>query len=66
MNATEGVTTTVNVCPQLMEGTLEREVSVFATTSDISARGEYQSKHTDNTAIPYIPLNNNSYFFVCM
>ena len=39
VNATEGVTTTVNVCPQLMEGTLEREVSVFATTSDVSARG---------------------------
>ena len=43
VNATEGVTTTVNVCPQLMEGTLEREVSVFATTSDISARGEYHN-----------------------
>lgn len=41
LNATEGITTTVNVCPQLLEGTLERHVSVFATTLDISARGEY-------------------------
>ncbi len=39
LNATEGVTTTVNVCPQLLEGTLERDVSVFATTSDMSAKG---------------------------
>ena len=39
LNATEGVTTTINVCPQLLEGTLEREVSIFATTSDMSARG---------------------------
>lgn len=43
LNATEGVTTTVNVCPQLLEGTLERQVSVFATTSDVSARGGYHN-----------------------
>jgi hypothetical protein len=42
LNATEGVTTTVNVCPQLLEGTLERDVSVFATTLDMSARGGYR------------------------
>ncbi len=47
LNATEGETTTVNVCPQLLEGTLEREVSVFATTLDISAKGNClsQSSH---------------------
>ena len=39
LNATEEMTTTVNICPQLLEGTLEMEVSVNATTSDISARG---------------------------
>ena len=41
LNATEGMTTTVNVCPHVLEGTLERQVSVFATTSDLSARGEW-------------------------
>lgn len=41
LNATEGTTTTVNVCPQLLEGTLERQVSVLATTSDLTARGGY-------------------------
>ena len=39
LNATEGMDTTVNVCPRLLEGTLERQVSVFATTFDMSARG---------------------------
>ncbi len=39
LNATEGVTTTVNVCPQLLEGTLERDVSLFASTLDMSAKG---------------------------
>jgi hypothetical protein len=43
LNATEGVTTTVNVCPQLLEGTLERQVSVFATTSAMSAKGGYHN-----------------------
>lgn len=40
-NITEGGSALVNVCPQILEGTLEREVSVFATTVDISARGEF-------------------------
>lgn len=39
-NVTEGGSATVNACPQILEGTLERNVSVFATTVDISARGE--------------------------
>ena len=71
MNATEGVTTTVNVCPQLLEGTLERQVSVFATTSDISAIGEHHnycfSQRMELTQLYTLsPLNNNSYFLVCM
>ena len=41
LTATEGTTTTVNVCPQLLEGTLEREVTVLATSVDLSARGWY-------------------------
>ena len=39
LSATEGITTTVSICPQILEGTLERNVSVNARTSDISARG---------------------------
>ena len=38
---TERVNMTVNVCPQILEGTLERAVSVYATTMDMSARGQY-------------------------
>ena len=40
LNVTEGGSAFANVCPQILEGTLEREVSVFATTVDISARGD--------------------------
>ena len=40
-NVTEGSSAAVNVCPQILEGLLEREVSVFATTVDISARGGF-------------------------
>jgi hypothetical protein len=47
LNATEGVTTAVNVCPQLLEGELERQVSVFATTSNISAKGEYRKSQSE-------------------
>ena len=39
LSVTEGLTTTVSVCPQVLEGSLERQVSVFATTADISASG---------------------------
>ena len=39
LTVTERVNMTVNVCPQILEGTLERDVSVFATTIDMSARG---------------------------
>ena len=39
LSVTEGLTTTVSACPQVLEGTLERQVSVFATTADISASG---------------------------
>ena len=39
-NVTEGRSAVVNICPQILEGTLERDVSVFATTVDVSARGE--------------------------
>lgn len=53
LNATEGITTTVNVCPQLLEGTLERQVSVNVTTSDISARGI----HVNSSKLDR--LNNN-------
>ena len=38
-NITEGGSAAVSVCPQVLEGTLEKEVSVFATTVDISAKG---------------------------
>ena len=41
LTATERVNMTVNVCPQILEGTLERDVSVFATTMDMSARGSF-------------------------
>ena len=40
LNATEGITVPINVCPQVLEGTLERQVSVFARTTDLSAKSE--------------------------
>ena len=50
LNATEGVTSTVIVCPELLEGTLEREVSVFASTSAMSAKGGCHSCLMSNTS----------------
>ena len=41
VNVTEGVNMAAIVCPHILEGSLEREVSVFATTMDISARGMF-------------------------
>ena len=40
LTVTERVNMTVNVCLQILEGTLERTVSMFATTIDMSARGQ--------------------------
>ena len=40
LTVTERVNMTVTVCPQILEGTLERDVSVFATTMDMSAIGQ--------------------------
>ena len=39
--ATEWINTTVNVCPQILQGILERPVSVYATSMDLSAMGNY-------------------------
>lgn len=39
-NVTERRSAMVNVYPQILEGTLKRDLPVFATTVDMSARGE--------------------------
>jgi hypothetical protein len=41
LTATERINTTVNVCPQILQGILERSVSVYATSMGLSATGNY-------------------------
>ena len=40
LRVTERINTTVNVCPRILQGTLERAVSVFAASMDLSAMGK--------------------------
>ena len=40
LSVTERINTTVNVCPRILQGTLERAVSVFAASMDLSAMGK--------------------------
>ena len=42
VNVTERISINANICPQILEGTLERQVSVFATTMDGTAIGTAQ------------------------
>ena len=35
----EGIEGAIIVCPEILDGVLERNVSVFATSSDITATG---------------------------
>ena len=39
LTVTEGNEGAITVCPQILEGVLERNVSVFVATSDITATG---------------------------
>ena len=39
LTVTEGINISISVCPQILQGSLERGVSVYATSMDISARG---------------------------
>ena len=39
LTVTERINTSVGVCPQILQGTLERDVTVIASTMDISATG---------------------------
>ena len=39
LTATERIDTSIHICPQIIEGVLEREVTVFASTMDITALG---------------------------
>lgn len=41
LTATESINVSVSVCPQILQGILERKVSVFASTMDITAKGIY-------------------------
>ncbi len=49
LTAIERINTTVNVCPQLLQGILERSVSVYATSMDMSAMGNYDKSIRDLT-----------------
>lgn len=62
LSVTEGITTTVHVCPQILEGILDRQISVNATTSDISARGKPINviMYTDNIRLKSIIINYES------
>ena len=46
LSVTERINMTVSVCPQILQGTLERSVSVYATTEDLSAMGNYDTVDT--------------------
>ena len=37
---TEGNDNTITVCPEILEGVLERAVTVFASTSNVTATGQ--------------------------
>jgi hypothetical protein len=37
----------MNVCPQILQGILERSVSVYATSMDMSAMGNYDTNRID-------------------
>ena len=39
LTVTESINVSASVCPQILQGILEREVSVFASSMDITARG---------------------------
>ena len=41
--ATERINSTVNVCPQILQGVLERSVSVYATSMELTAIGNYDT-----------------------
>ena len=39
LTVTEGNEGNIMVCPEILDGVLERDVSVFASTLDVTARG---------------------------
>ena len=39
ITVTERINASFNICPQILEGSLERDVSIIATSMDISAIG---------------------------
>lgn len=39
LNVTEDVDDTINVCTDILNGTLERNVSVIVSTTDLTAQG---------------------------
>ena len=39
LTVTEGIDGNVMICPEILEGVLERDVSVFASTLDVTATG---------------------------
>jgi hypothetical protein len=43
LTVTERINSTVNVCPQILQGILERPVSVYATSTDLLAMGNYDT-----------------------
>ena len=45
--ATEWINSVVNVCPQILQGVLERPVSVYATSVNVSAMGNYDTERID-------------------
>ena len=47
LTATERINTTVNVCPQILQGVLERPVSVYATSVNLSAMGNCDTESID-------------------
>ena len=39
LTVTEGIDGDIMMCPEILEGVLERDVSVFASTLDVTATG---------------------------
>ena len=59
LTVTERINTSVSVCPQILQGTLERDVTVIATTMDISAIGTKFAKILSQSGVNIHPTHNH-------
>ena len=61
LTTTERINSTVNVCPQILQGILERPVSVYATSMDLSAMGNYDTEDRHGIIIDQDLISMSTY-----